>query len=937
MTKPLRLAATGGGPATYSEDVFNTYLYTGNGSTQTVTTGVDTLTDGGAIWFKGRQALAGGFNHQIIKPDPSPTNDLFLDTASSAGTSGTTSLSRTTTGFTLDAAGSVNYNTQTFVAWTFKKKQKFFEVVTYTGTGANRTIAHNLGAVPGCILVKRTDTTGDWQVYHRSLVNTEYAVLNSTAAKATGATRWNSTTPTASAFSVGTDVTVNASGGSYVAYLFANDAGGFGANGVDNIISCGSYTGNGSATGPTITLGYEPQWLMIKNISGTGSWQIIDTMRGLSMVGNAQVVANTAGAESTTQFVAPSATGFQVVSTSTEVNTNLSGYIYVVIRRGSMRVPTTGTSVLGLSARSGTGANATVTGGAGPTDLAIIKNRGAVADPFWALRLTGTEYLLSSGTAAAATAGATTLQASPWDVVDGIKVGTTDALTNASGNTFINYLIKRAPGFFDVVCDTGTGTTKSVSHGLGVVPELMIRKSRSGVTSWPVYAPGPSSYFGQAMTLESTVGAASSGTAWSNTPTINQFSVYGSSVGGTVNSSGVTYTTLLFASCPGVSKVGSYTGTGTTQQIDCGFAGGARFVMIKRIDPAGGAWYVWDTARGIASGNDPYLLVNSTAAEVANTNYINPLSSGFEISSTAGADINELGGSVWSSRTSGFGTDQINFVTRTLSPTVAAGANGTLTSSTDGTTWTARTPGFGTNQIYGVAFGAGLFVAVGQTGLIRTTADITSATWTTRTNPSGTNTLNTVTFANGLFVAAGAAGVKLTSTDGITWTTRAASTYSVYDIAFGAGLYVAVGLAGQLETSPDGITWTARTSGFGSAYIRSITFGNGVFVAVGDSGTLATSSDGITWTLRTSGFGTTNINSVTFATYPAAFVAAGDSGTLATSSDGITWTARTSGFGTTAIKSVGYNSTGQVWVAGGASGTMTASLSLPKYTFLAIA
>jgi len=99
----------------------------------------------------------------------------------------------------------------------------------------------------------------------------------------------------------------------------------------------------------------------------------------------------------------------------------------------------------------------------------------------------------------------------------------------------------------------------------------------------------------------------------------------------------------LFATCAGVSKVGSYTGTATTKQVDCGFTAGARFVLIKRTDSTGD-WYVWDSARGIVSGNDPYLLLNSTAAEVTSTDYIDTYSAGFELSSTAPAAINASGG-----------------------------------------------------------------------------------------------------------------------------------------------------------------------------------------------------------------------------------------------------------------------------------------------------
>ena len=110
------------------------------------------------------------------------------------------------------------------------------------------------------------------------------------------------------------------------------------------------------------------------------------------------------------------------------------------------------------------------------------------------------------------------------------------------------------------------------------------------------------------------------------------------------NDSGINYVSYLFASLPGVSKVGSYTGTGADLNVDCGFTAGARFVLIKRTDSTGD-WYVWDTARGIISGNDPYLLLNSSAAEVTNTDYIDPLASGFQITSTAPAAINASGGS----------------------------------------------------------------------------------------------------------------------------------------------------------------------------------------------------------------------------------------------------------------------------------------------------
>ena len=177
---------------------------------------------------------------------------------------------------------------------------------------------------------------------------------------------------------------------------------------------------------------------------------------------------------------------------------------------------------------------------------------------------------------------------------------------------------------------------------MGVVPELMIVKRRDATTDWSVYSAGLASPAIQALYLNLNQSVDLNTGRWNSTaPTASVFSLSGLA---DVNASGGTYVNYLFASCPGVSKVGSYTGTGTTQQINCGFTGGARFVLIKRTDSTGD-WYCWDSSRGIVSGNDPYLLLNSTAAEVTNTDYIDTYSAGFEISSTAPAAINANGGS----------------------------------------------------------------------------------------------------------------------------------------------------------------------------------------------------------------------------------------------------------------------------------------------------
>jgi hypothetical protein len=313
----------------YPTAVFQTSLYTGNGGTQTITNNVN-LDFGGLVWIT-RRAVASG--RVMGSPTFGTDNFVFSDKNEGINNVGSSYVSYNSDGFTVGSGSVVNRNGDSTVAWTFREKSKFFDVVTWTGNATNRTISHALGSTPNCIMVKRTDTTGDWQVYNGSLANTEYLVLNSTAAKATGATRWNSTTPTSTVFSVGTDATVNASGGTYVAFLFANLAGGFGATGTDNAVASGGYSGTGSAQ--TINCGFTAgcRFLMIKRASSTGDWYVWDTSRGIISGNDPYLLVNTSTAETTgTDYISPQSVGFGLTSSApAEINQNGGSFIYIAI------------------------------------------------------------------------------------------------------------------------------------------------------------------------------------------------------------------------------------------------------------------------------------------------------------------------------------------------------------------------------------------------------------------------------------------------------------------------------------------------------------------------------------------------------------------------------------------------------------------------------
>jgi hypothetical protein len=216
---------------------------------------------------------------------------------------------------------------------------------------------------------------------------------------------------------------------------------------------------------------------------------------------------------------------------------------------------------------------------------------------------------------------------------------------NYLSDTFVGWNFKRAPGFFDEVCYTGDGTfdgSYNVTHNLGAVPEFIIAKRRNSTNNWNCYHSGLTSANYQ-IRLNLTTGQQNIAVSWGPTSTTFKPQY----AGNTDNSSNVntgTYVAYLFATCAGVSKVGTYSGsTGNTVVVPCGFTAGVRFVLIKRSDDSGD-WYVWDSARGIIAGNDPYLLLNSTAAEVTGTDYIDTYSAGFEVTSTAPAALNATGG-----------------------------------------------------------------------------------------------------------------------------------------------------------------------------------------------------------------------------------------------------------------------------------------------------
>ena len=271
-----------------------------------------------------------------------------------------------------------------------------------------------------------------------------------------------------------------------------------------------------------------------------------------------------------------------------------------------------------------------------PPDLLIIANTSAAQTnrPRFYSRLTtnGDVYLTSSGTIAETSE--TTLDNPRF--TDNVSYATT-AGGRASG-TYVGYALKRAPGFMDVVCYTGNAAVRAIPHNLAAVPELVIVKNRnaSGVGNWIVWH----TFFGVNGYM---VFYNSSLNTYANyfptLPTATNLNVGNGGDYGGVNAAATDYVAYMFATLAGISKVGSYTGNGSSQTINCGFAAGARFILIRQTNAAGD-WYVWDTTRGITAANDPHLSLNSTAAHVTTDDSIDPDSTGFIVNQVAATNIN---------------------------------------------------------------------------------------------------------------------------------------------------------------------------------------------------------------------------------------------------------------------------------------------------------
>ncbi len=614
----MLLGLAGAKQKLYVDDVFSAWRYTGNGATQAINNGIN-LAEGGLVWTK----YLGALDHFWVDSVRGIGQKLVLN-STGAQTTSSDFASFNANGYTLATPANqatFNWSGCLYRSYSIKKAPRFFDVVSFTlGSNSNRRISHDLGVVPGLVIAKTLTGSGNWCVYHRSTGINQFLMMNNDS-QSVSVGLWGATAPTTNDFGLNEPVFAS-SGIQVVAYVFAHD------DAQDAMVKCDTFATNAFGNA-SIELGWEPQFVLYKSTSSLGNWCVEDTCNALNAVSAGNLLAaNLVDQEAAQQGkIKIHGTGFSIATGSASVT-----YVFLAIRRKN-KPANSAAQVFKPLVRSGTGTETQITGIGFAPD--IVAGKGYFFD-----RLLGrTRMQAFASSNQEVSISNATREITKFDV-DGVTVGeASSSPINSSGVSSVSWYFRRAPGFLDIIKYTGTGDGTAKSHGLTVAPEFMLIRNRNTASQWSVYhkALGLSNY----VALDATSPPNSIPQLFSGL-TSSSISLTADS---RVNQSGTDYVAYLFASCAGISKVGSYGGNGGSQVIDCGFASGARFILLKRIDYHSD-WYIFDSARGITAAGDPAISINTyNGIDIGNEDVVGPHPSGFVVNQSATANMNSPGAS----------------------------------------------------------------------------------------------------------------------------------------------------------------------------------------------------------------------------------------------------------------------------------------------------
>ena len=304
---------------------FQCKLYTGNGSNDHAQTfDGDENMQPNMVWIKSRSDAE---NHHIFDSVRGANKRLIANDTSQEFDDSSNLQSFDSDGFTLGTADGINKNTATFVCWAWKESATAgFDIVAYTGSGSAHTIAHSLSAVPSVVILKGRSFGDGWGQYHKTSGNPAILAFDGDVADRYSS-KWgpffNSTAPTSSVFSVGTDTAINTSSGTHIAYLFAEKQG---------FSKFGTYTGNGNASGSYIHLGFRPAMVIIKRSNAAVNWYMFDNKRDTFNVMSKELNCNNNEAEATELGSNPIdflSNGFKLRVADSYINGTGDPYIYM--------------------------------------------------------------------------------------------------------------------------------------------------------------------------------------------------------------------------------------------------------------------------------------------------------------------------------------------------------------------------------------------------------------------------------------------------------------------------------------------------------------------------------------------------------------------------------------------------------------------------------
>tara|TARA_R100000231_G_scaffold85392_1_gene64866 strand:+ start:849 stop:1910 length:1062 start_codon:yes stop_codon:yes gene_type:complete len=323
---------------------FNTKLYTGTGSSLSVT-GVGFQPDW--VWIKERNGATNHFAHDSVR---GVTKSLFPNLTSAEDTNAQYLTAFGADGFTVGTNGGINTSSDTYVSWNWKagttsgitqggasitptsyslNATAGFSIIKYTGTGSNATVPHGLGATPDMVIVRNYTDAEQWVTYHNGLDTSgdgtpeDYHIrLNSDAAKVDEAAVWNDTAFTTNTFSIGTSGASNGSGDNHIAYCFRS---------IPGYSLVGSFIGNGNVDGTFVNCGFKPAFLLTRRISTTASWRITDSKRDIDNPANTQLYPNQNAADYTEYDIDFLSNGFKIRNNGAQMNANTYATIYYAV------------------------------------------------------------------------------------------------------------------------------------------------------------------------------------------------------------------------------------------------------------------------------------------------------------------------------------------------------------------------------------------------------------------------------------------------------------------------------------------------------------------------------------------------------------------------------------------------------------------------------